>query len=62
MKKLSFLAAAAAALVLASCGGKKTEANQDTQDTVSFEQSQIEQKIMLELDSVANIWDTLAPV
>lgn len=62
MKKLSFLAAAAAALVLASCGGKKTEANQDTQDTVSFEQSQIEQKIMLELDSVANIWNTLAPV
>ena len=62
MKKISFLVAAAAALVLASCGGKKTEANQETTDTVSFEQSQIEQKIMAELDSIAELYTALPPV
>lgn len=62
MKKLTFIAAAAAALVLASCGGKKTQAEDTQKDTVSFEQSQIEQKIMVELDSIANIYTNLPSV
>ncbi|MBO5233285.1 MAG: hypothetical protein J6B33_03130 [Prevotella sp.] len=62
MKKFSFLLAATAALVLASCGGKKTDANQESKDSVSFEQSQIEQKVMAELDSVADIYNSLNPV
>lgn len=62
MKKISFLVAAVAALVLASCGGKKTDANQVSNDSVSFEQSQIEQKIMMELDSVAEVYAALPPV
>lgn len=62
MKKLSFIAVAAAALVLASCGGKKADANQDSQDSVSFEQSQIEQKIMVELDSIADVYANLPAV
>lgn len=62
MKKLTFIAAAAAAMVLASCGGKKAEADKTQNDTVSFEQSQIEQKIMVELDSIANIYTNLPAV
>jgi len=61
MKRISFLFAAAIALVLASCGGK-TAGEQNDNDSVSFEQSQIEEKIMMELDSVADEWNKLAPV
>lgn len=61
MKKFSFIVAAAAALVFASCGNK-TQQVEETQDTVSFEQSQIEAKIMVELDSIADEWNKLAPV
>ena len=61
MKKLTFVVAAAAALVLASCGNK-SNANQELADSISFEQSQIEEKIMKELDSVADEWGKLAPV
>ncbi len=61
MKRISFLFAAAIALVLASCGGK-TAGEQNDSDSVSFEQSQIEEKIMMELDSVADEWNKLAPV
>jgi len=62
MKKLTFIAAAAAALVLASCGGRQTQTEQVQSDSVSFEQSQIEQKIMVELDSIANIYTNLPSV
>jgi len=63
MKKISFLAAAAAAMVMVSCGGGKTAQDTETRDSlISFEQSQIEQKIMVELDSVASLWTKLNPV
>ncbi len=62
MKKLTFVVAAAAALVLASCGGKKAQPDQAQKDSVSFEQSQIEEKIMVELDSIANIYTNLPAV
>lgn len=61
MKKISFLFAAAFAMILASCGSK-TAAEQSDSDSVSFEQSQIEEKIMVELDSIADEWNKLAPV
>lgn len=61
MKKFSFVIAACAALVLASCGNK-TAANQNASDSVSFEQSQIEEKIMVELDSIVDQWHKLGPV
>lgn len=61
MKKFSFIVAAAAALVFASCGNK-TQQVEESQDTVSFEQSQIEAKIMVELDSIADEWCKLPPV
>ena len=61
MKKFSFVIAAFAAMVLASCGNK-TAANQNASDSVSFEQSQIEEKIMVELDSIVDQWHKLGPV
>lgn len=61
MKKISFLFAAAFVMILASCGSK-TAAEQSDSDSVSFEQSQIEEKIMVELDSIADEWNKLAPV
>lgn len=60
MKKFSFVIAAFAAMVLASCGNK-TAANQNASDSVSFEQSQIEEKIMVELDSIVDQWHKLGP-
>ena len=61
MKKFSFLAVAAVALALVSCG-KKTAATEETQDTTSFEQAQIEEKMMVVLDSIAEEWGKLKPV
>ncbi|MBQ0074838.1 MAG: hypothetical protein KBT34_11675 [Prevotella sp.] len=61
MKKFSFIVAAAAALVFASCGNK-TQATDESTDTISFEQAQIEEKIMVELDSIADEWGKLKPV
>lgn len=61
MKKLTFIVAAVAAMVFASCGNK-TEQAAKTQDTVSFEQAQIEENTMMELDSIAEEWGKLAPV
>lgn len=61
MKKFSFIVAAAAALVFASCGNQ-TKATEESQDTITFEQAQIEEKIMVELDSIADEWGKLSPV
>lgn len=61
MKKLSFVVAAVAAIMFASCANK-TAANQESDDSVSFEQSQIEAKVMQELDSLAGKWTELNPV
>lgn len=61
MKKFSFIVAAAAALVFASCGNQ-TKTTEESQDSISFEQAQIEEKIMVELDSIADEWNKLAPV
>lgn len=61
MKKITFPLVAAIAIVFASCGGKTVE-QKETADTISFEQAQIEKKIMIELDSVAEEWNKLAPV
>lgn len=61
MKKFSFFVAAAAALMLASCGSKTQQA-EESQDTISFEQSQIEEKVMVELDSIADEWGKLKPI
>ena len=54
MKKLSFLAAAFAAIVFAACGNK-TAQNAESQDSVkSFEQQQIEASIKMHVDSLAS--------
>ena len=48
----------AAALVFASCGNK-TDNKENGADTVSFEQSQIEESMMNELDSLADEWSKM---
>jgi hypothetical protein len=55
MKKLSFLAAAFAAIVFAACGNK-TAQNAESADSVvkSFEQEQIEASIKMHVDSLAS--------
>ncbi len=55
MKKLSIFAVAFAAMILASCGGNKTNQAPVSEDTVkSFEQEQIEANIKLQFDSLAS--------
>ncbi|MCQ2212292.1 MAG: hypothetical protein MJZ36_01495 [Bacteroidaceae bacterium] len=56
MKKLSFVVVALAAMVLASCGGNKTNQNAEEQtDSVkTFEQEQIEANIKVQIDSIAS--------
>ena len=53
MKKLSILAIAFAAVILASCGGKKTDQPEAAQNEKSFEQEQIEASIKMHIDSIA---------
>jgi len=53
MKKLSIVAIAFAAVLLASCGGKKAEPVENTEAEKSFDQQQVEAKIKAEVDSVA---------
>lgn len=54
MKKLSILAVAFAAVIFASCNGKKVDNNVDGTDSLkSFEQSQIEASIKVQIDSIA---------
>ena len=54
MKKLTIVAVAFAAVVLASCGGKKSANDVESADTLkSFEQQQIEASIKMHFDSIA---------
>jgi hypothetical protein len=54
MKKLSIFAVVFAAVVIASCGGKKSAQNVEENDsTKSFEQTQIEASIKMHFDSLA---------
>ena len=54
MKKLSIIAVVFAAVVIASCGGaNKSSQNVEADSTKSFEQSQIEANIKMQIDSIA---------
>ncbi len=54
MKKLSIFAVAIAAMAFTACGGNKgTQNAEQTETETSFEQSQVEEKIKMELDSLA---------
>lgn len=54
MKKLTFFAAIIAAMAFTACGGNKSAQNAEATDSIkSFEQTQIEEKIKIELDSLA---------
>lgn len=48
-----------AALTFAACGNKTTNEVKDV-DTISFEQAQVEQEILAELDSIADLWNNTA--
>ena len=55
MKKLSVFAVAFAAMVFASCGGNKSNQTAEQTDSIkSFEQSQIEASIKMNVDSLAS--------
>ena len=55
MKKLTILAVAFAAIILAACGGKKSANNVEEADSLkSFEQQQIEASIKMHIDSIAS--------
>ena len=54
MKKITFFAVAIAAMAFTACGGNKSAQTAEATDSVkSFEQTQIEEKIKIELDSLA---------
>ena len=54
MKKLTIFAVAIAAIAFTACGGKKGGQTTEVADSVkSFEQAQVEEKIKVELDSLA---------
>ena len=53
MKKLTVFAIALVAIAFASCGGKKTQAAEETDSLISFEQQQIEASIKMHFDSIA---------
>ena len=54
MKKLTFFAAIIAAMAFTACGGNKSAQTAEATDSIkSFEQTQIEEKIKVELDSLA---------
>lgn len=55
MKKLSVFAIAFVAIAFAACGGKKTQAAEESADSLkSFEQQQIEASIKMHFDSIAS--------
>ena len=53
MKKLSIFAAAFAAIVFAACGNKTAQNAESADSMKSFEQSQIEANIKMQIDSIA---------
>ena len=54
MKKITFFAAVIAAMAFTACGGNKSaQTTEETDSLKAFEQAQIEEKIKLELDSLA---------
>ena len=54
MKKITFFAVVIAALAFTSCGGNKSAQTAEETDSIkSFEQTQVEEKIKIELDSLA---------
>ena len=54
MKKITFFAAIIAAMAFTACGGNKSaQTTEETDSLKAFEQAQIEEKIKLELDSLA---------
>ena len=56
MKRLSFFAVTIAALAFAACTGNKSGNTPEQTDSIkSFEQDQVEQKIKVEIDSLADI-------
>lgn len=63
MKKNVIFAMVAVALVMGACNSKKpAQVVEEEAQEVSFEQSQIQQKIKVELDSIANLYAQLKPV
>ena len=54
MKKITFFALVIAAMAFTACGGNKSaQTTEETDSLKAFEQAQIEEKIKLELDSLA---------
>ena len=54
MKKITFFAVVIAAMAFTACGGnKRAQTTEETDSLKAFEQAQIEEKIKLELDSLA---------
>jgi hypothetical protein len=54
MKKITFFAVVIAAMAFTACGGNKSaQTTEETDSLKAFEQAQIEEKIKLELDSLA---------
>ena len=54
MKKITFFAVVIAAMAFTACGGTKSaQTTEETDSLKAFEQAQIEEKIKLELDSLA---------
>lgn len=62
MKKNALFAMVAVALLMGACNGKKPAQVVEETDEATFEQSQIQQKIKVELDSIANLYVQLSPV
>ena len=60
-KKIILLAAAALTMLFTACGGTKSSKTTDETDTLAFEQEQIEENIMAQLDSIADLWGSIKP-